>query len=69
MTSYTETDPIYTADKPNIALKSELPTTTSQLTNDSGFVTQNSLLEKTTETWTFTLEDGTTTTKTMVLGA
>ena len=46
-----------------------IPTTTSQLTNDSGFVTQNSLLEKTTETWTFTLEDGTTTTKTMVLGA
>ncbi len=52
-----------------VALKSNLPTTTSQLTNDSGFVTQDSLLEKTTETWTFTLEDGTTTTKTMVLGA
>ena len=69
LTSYTETDPVYTADKPNIALKSELPTTTSQLTNDSGFVTQDSLLEKTTETWTFTLEDGTTVTKTMVLGA
>ena len=51
-----------------VALKSELPTTTSQLTNDSGFVTQESLLEKSTETWTFTLEDGTTTTKTMVLG-
>lgn len=67
--SYTETDPIYTADKPNIALKSELPTTTSQLTNDSGFVTQDALLEKTTETWTFTLEDGTEVTKTMVLGA
>ena len=52
-----------------VALKSELPTTTSQLTNDSGFVTQNALLEKTTETWTFTLEDGTEVTKTMVLGA
>lgn len=52
-----------------VALKSELPTTTSQLTNDSGFVTQDSLLEKTTETWTFTLEDGTEVTKTMVLGA
>ena len=52
-----------------VALKSDLPTTTSQLTNDSGFVTQDALLEKTTETWTFTLEDGTTTTKTMVLGA
>lgn len=46
-----------------------IPTKTSQLTNDSGFVTQNSLLEKTTETWTFTLEDGTTTTKTVVMGA
>lgn len=53
----------------NVALKSELPTTTSQLTNDSGFVTQDALLEKTTETWTFTLEDGTEVTKTMVLGA
>ena len=52
-----------------VALKSELPTTTSQLTNDSGFVTQDALLEKTTETWTFTLEDGTEVTKTMVLGA
>ena len=69
LTSYTETDPVYTADKPNIALKSELPTTTSQLTNDSGFVTQDALLEKTSETWTFTLEDGTEVTKTMVLGA
>ena len=52
-----------------VALKSELPTKTSQLTNDSGFVTQDALLEKTTETWTFTLEDGTEVTKTMVLGA
>ena len=52
-----------------VALKSELPTTTSQLTNDSGFVTQDTLLENTTETWTFTLEDGTGVTKTMVLGA
>ena len=46
-----------------------IPTKTSQLTNNSGFVTQDSLLEKTTETWTFTLEDGTETTKTIVLGA
>ena len=52
-----------------VALESQIPTTTSQLTNDSGFVTQNALLEKTTETWTFTLEDGTEVTKTMVLGA
>lgn len=34
-----ESDPIYTADKPNIALKSEIPTKTSQLTNDSGYIT------------------------------
>ena len=54
---------------PTFALKADLPTKTSQLTNDSNFVTQNSLLEKKTETWTFTLEDGTEVTKTMVLGA
>ena len=41
LTSYTETDPIYTADKPNLALKSEIPTKTSQLTNDSGFITSS----------------------------
>lgn len=33
-----ETDPVYTADKPFIALKSELPTKLSQLTNDKGFI-------------------------------
>lgn len=37
----TETDPVYTADKPNIALKSELPTNTSDLTNDSNFVSDS----------------------------
>lgn len=58
----------WTSGSTMVALKSELPTTTSQLTNDSGFVTQDSLLEKSTETWTFTLEDGTEVTKTMVLG-
>ena len=31
-------------------------------------ITKNSLLEK-TETWTFTLEDGTEVTKTIILGA
>ena len=41
LTSYTETDPIYTADKPNIALKSEMPTKTSQLTNDSDYITSS----------------------------
>ena len=35
----TETDPIYTADKPNIALKSEIPTNVSSLTNDTGYQT------------------------------
>ena len=54
---------------PTFAKKSDIPTKTSELTNDSGFVTQDSLLGKTTETWTFTLEDGTEVTKTMVLGA
>lgn len=39
LTSYTETDPIYATDKPNIALKSEIPTKTSQLTNDSDYIT------------------------------
>ena len=33
-----ETDPVYLADKPNIALKSELPTKVSELQNDSKFI-------------------------------
>lgn len=33
-----ETDPVYLADKPNIALKSELPTKVSELQNDSGYL-------------------------------
>ena len=37
--SYTETDPIYTADKPNIALKSEIPTKVSSLINDADYQT------------------------------
>ena len=63
LTSYTETDPVYTADKPNLATKTELqqglntkqdkgnyalkseiptvPTKTSELTNDSGFITSS----------------------------
>lgn len=36
---------------------------------DTKYVAQDTLLEKTSETWTFTLEDGTEVTKTMVLGA
>ena len=62
-------------DKPTI------PTTTGELTNDSGFITSNALngyattsdvstaiSSQTKETWTFTLSDGSTTTKTIVLG-
>lgn len=39
ITEYNETDPIYTADKPNIALKLEIPTKLSELTNDKGYIT------------------------------
>lgn len=55
LTNYTETDPIYSADKPKIALKTELfsksyddltgkptiPTKISDLTNDSDFVSDS----------------------------
>lgn len=44
--SFTETDPIYTADKPNIALKSEIPSipqNVSYFNNDSGYLVQASL--------------------------
>ena len=74
ITNYTETDPIYMADKPNIALKSEIPNNddfslsglseksynsltdkpaipskTSELTNDSSFLTETSFEEKITK--------------------
>ena len=62
-------------DKPTI------PTTTNELTNDSGFITSAALTgyattsdvstaisSQTRETWTFTLSDGSTVTKTVVLG-
>ena len=65
----------------DIARVSELPTKTSQLTNDSGFITNSALTgyattsdvstaisSQTKETWTFTLSDGSTVTKTVVLG-
>ena len=64
------------SDKPTI------PTTTSQLTNDSNFITNAALTgyattsdvstaisSQTKETWTFTLSDGSTVTKSVVLGA
>lgn len=39
-----ETDPIYSADKPNLALKSEIPTNTSSLVNDSDFATKTDVM-------------------------
>ena len=64
------------SDKPTI------PTATSQLDNDSNFITNAALTgyattsdvstaisSQTKETWTFTLEDGSTVTKSVVLGA
>ena len=64
------------SDKPTI------PTTTSQLDNDSNFITNAALTgyattsdvstaisSQTKETWTFTLSDGSTVTKSIVLGA
>ena len=36
--SYTETDPLYMADKPDIAFKNEIPANTSDLYNDSNYV-------------------------------
>ena len=63
-------------DKPTI------PTTTNELTNDSGFITSAALTgyattsdvstaisSQTKENWTFTLSDGSTVTKSVVLGA
>lgn len=69
----------------DIAKVSQIPTTTSQLTNDSNFVTSAALSgyatasdvstavstaisSQTKETWTFTLDNGSTVTKSIVLG-
>lgn len=61
------------------AKKTELPTKTSQLTNDSGFITASDIpeaqvpdlsgyaLKSSAETWTFTLKNGSTVTKKVVL--
>ena len=61
--------------------KPTIPTTTGELTNDSGFITSAALSgyattsyvstaisSQTKETWTFTLSDGSTVTKSVVLG-
>ena len=40
-----ETDPVYTQDKPYLALKSEIPTNLSQLKNDNGFITEEDIPE------------------------
>ena len=66
----------------DIAKVSQIPTTTGELTNDSGFITSEALSgyattsdvstaisSQTKETWTFTLSDGSTVTKSVVLGA
>ena len=66
----------------DIATVSQIPTTTGELTNDSGFITSAALSgyattsdvstaisSQTKETWTFTLSDGSTVTKSVVLGA
>ena len=39
ISNYTETDPVYTAEKATLALKSELPKKVSELQNDSGYIT------------------------------
>ena len=73
----------------DIARTSAIPTTTGELTNDSGFITNSALTgyattsdvsiavstavstaisSQTKETWTFTLSDGSTVTKVVVLG-
>ena len=60
-----------------LAEKSEIPANLSELTNDAGFLTQHQSLAdyakksevpSNTETWTFTLEDGTTVTKAVYVG-
>ena len=69
----------------DIARASAIPTTTGELTNNSGFITNEALTgyattsdvstavstaisSQTKETWTFTLSDGSTVTKSIVLG-
>lgn len=42
VTSLNEVDPVYEAEKDTLALKTEIPTKTSELENDSGFITEGS---------------------------
>ena len=76
----------YTRDSSGLITLPNYPSTTGELTNDSGFITSAALTgyattsdvstavstaisSQTKETWTFTLDDGSTVTKTVVLGA
>ena len=80
-----DTDNQYILAYKDIAKVSQIPTKTSLLTNDSGFITSSALTGyattsdvstavstaisgQTKETWTFTLADGSTVTKSVVLG-
>ena len=80
-----DTDYQYILAYKDIAKVSQIPTKTSLLTNDSGFITSSALTgyattsdvstavstaisSQTKETWTFTLADGSTVTKSVVLG-
>ena len=87
-----DTDYQYILAYKDIAKTSQIPTKTSKLTNDSGFITNSALTgyatetwvgqqgyqtasdvstaisSQTKETWTFTLADGSTVTKSVVLG-
>lgn len=44
ISSYTETDPIFTSISATLATKEELPTKVSELTNDSGFITEQDVV-------------------------
>ena len=77
LSEYTKTSQLATVatsgSYTDLTNKPTIPTTTSQLTNDSGYATTSyvstAISSQTKETWTFTLSDGTTTTKTIVTDA
>ena len=85
LSEYTKTSELATVatsgSYSDLTNKPTIPTTTSQLTNDSNFITSTALSgyattsdvstaisSQTKETWTFTLSDGSTVTKSVVLG-